>query len=369
MKRRQFLKAAGVGLAASTAVTAPAIAQSMPTIKWRMPTSWPKSLETIYGGADMMAKAVGEATDGKFQIQVFAAGEIVPGLQIVDAVQNGSVECGHTASYYYFGKDPTFAFGTSVAFGPNARLNQGWFTVGGGKEVLNEFYKKYNSIALLAGNTGCQMGGWFRKEIKTVDDLNGLKMRIGGFAGRVMQKLGVVPQQLAGGDIYPALEKGTIDAAEWVGPYDDEKLGLYKVAKFYYYPGWWEGGPELDLFVNNAAFDKLPKEYQSMLESACYEANVDMVAKYDAVNPPALRRLVAGGTQLRGFSRDIMQACYKATIEVNEETAAKNEKFKKIYEPWKKFRDEEDLWFSVAENNFDNFMIGATRGAPAAAKK
>ena len=188
VKRRQFLKAAGVGLAASTAVAAPAIAQSMPTIKWRMPTSWPKSLETIYGGADMMAKAVGEATDGKFQIQVFAAGEIVPGLQIVDAVQNGNVEIGHTASYYYFGKDPTFAFGTSVAFGPNARLNQGWFTVGGGKEALNEFYKKYNSIALLAGNTGCQMGGWFRKEINTVDDLKGLKMRIGGFPGRVLTK-------------------------------------------------------------------------------------------------------------------------------------------------------------------------------------
>ena len=197
MKRRQFLKAAGVGLAASTAVAAPAIAQSMPAIKWRMPTSWPKSLDTIYGGADMMAKAVAEATDGKFQIQVFAAGEIVPGLQIVDAVQNGSVEIGHTASYYYFGKDPTFAFGTSVAFGPNARLNQGWFTVGGGKEVLNEFYKKYNAIALLAGNTGCQMGGWFRKEINSVDDLKGLKMRIGGFPGRVLQKFGVVPQQIA----------------------------------------------------------------------------------------------------------------------------------------------------------------------------
>ena len=225
MKRRQFLKTAGVGVAAA-AVASPAIAQSMPELKWRMTTIWPKSLDTLYGGAEMMCKAVAEATDGKFQIQIFAGGEIVPGLQVVDAVQNGTVECGHSASYYYFGKDPTFAFGTSVGFGPNQRLNQGWFTLGGGKEVLNEFYKRYNCTALLAGNTGCQMGGWFRKEINSVADLKGLKFRIGGFPGRVIQKLGAVPQQIAAGDIYPALEKGTIDAAEWVGPYDDEKLGF-----------------------------------------------------------------------------------------------------------------------------------------------
>ena len=233
MKRRDFIKVTGIGVAGAATIAAPAIAQSMPEIKWRMTTSWPKSLDTLHGGAEQMAKVVGEATDNKFQIQTFAAGEIVPGLQVLDAVQNGTVELGHTASYYYFGKDPTFTFGSSVPFGPNMRLNQAWYMLGGGKEVLNEFYKGYNVISLLAGNTGCQMGGWFRKEINTVADLQGLKFRIGGFAGRVMQKLGCVPQQLAGGDIYPALEKGTIDAAEWVGPYDDEKLGLYKVAPHY----------------------------------------------------------------------------------------------------------------------------------------
>ena len=240
----------------------------MPEIKWRLTTSWPKSLDTIHGGAEMMAKAVGEATDNKFQIQTFAAGEIVPGLQVLDAVQNGTVEMGHTASYYYFGKDPTFTFGSSLPFGPNARLNQAWYMLGGGKELLNEFYKSYNVTSLLAGNTTCQMGGWFRKEIKTVADLNGLKFRIGGFAGRVMQKLGCVPQQLAGGDIYPALEKGTIDAAEWVGPYDDEKLGFNKVAPYYYYPGWWEGGPMLLAMVNLEKWNALPKYYQNILEQA-----------------------------------------------------------------------------------------------------
>ena len=245
MKRRDFIKVTGLGAAGAVTIAAPAIAQSMPGLKWRMTASWPKTLDTIYGGVDVMCKAVAEATDNKFQIQLFAAGEIVPGLQVLDAVQNGTVEMGHTSSYYYFGKDPTFTFGTSLPFGPNARLNQGWFLLGGGKDLLNEFYKSHNVTSLLAGHTNCQMGGWFRKEVKTVANLSGLKFRIGGFAGRVLQKLGVVPQQLAGGDIYPALEKGTIDAAEWVGPYDDEKLGFNKIAPHYYYPGWWEGGPML----------------------------------------------------------------------------------------------------------------------------
>src|SRR5437763_6867875 len=270
MKRRDFIKVTGIGVAGGAAtIAAPAIAQSMPEIKWRMPTSWPKSLDTLYGAAEMMAKMVGEATDGKFTIQPFAGGEIVPGLQVVDAVQNGTVEIGHTASYYYFGKDPTFAFGTSVAFGPNARLNQGWFTLGGGKEALNEFYKKYNTMALLAGNTGCQMGGWFRKEINTVDDLKGLKMRIGGFPGRVLQKFGVIPQQIAAGDIYPALEKGTIDAAEWVGPYDDEKLGFYKVAKYMHIPGVLELEANTGLYVNKSKWAELPVAYQAMLRAGC----------------------------------------------------------------------------------------------------
>src|SRR5512140_2471577 len=374
MQRRSFLKKAGLGLAAGAAaapglVNAQAPAAGLPTITWRMVGSWPKSLETLYGGMEEISKRVAAATDGNFTIKVFAAGEIVGGLQVLDAVQNGTVECGHTATYYYFGKDPTFAFSCAVPFGPNFRQQNAWMYHGGGLELMREFFKGYNIINFPAGNTGTQMGGWFRKEIKTVADLKGLKFRVGGFAGQVLTKLGVVPQQIAGGDIYPALEKGTIDAAEWGGPYDDEKLGLYKVAKYYYYPGWWEGGPELDLFVNQAAWDKLPKEYQAILEAACYEANVDMVAKYDALNPAALRRLVANGVQLRPFPREIMQASWKAANEVFDETAAKNANFKKVYEPWKKFRDEEVLWFRVAEQNFDIFMASATQTGGGAAKK
>ncbi len=331
MKRRDFLKVTGIGAAGAATMAAPAIAQSMPEIKWRMPTSWPKSLDTLYGGAEMMAKVVAEATDNKFQIQTFAAGEIVPGLQVLDAVQNGTVEIGHTASYYYFGKDPTFTFGSSVPFGPNMRLNQAWYMLGGGKEVLNEFYKKYNVTSLLAGNTGCQMGGWFRKEINTVDDLKGLKFRIGGFAGRVMQKLGCVPQQLAGGDIYPALEKGTIDAAEWVGPYDDEKLGFVKVAPHYYYPGWWEGGPMLLAFVNLDKWNALPKYYQSVLEQAGHYANNWMMAKYDQANPLALKRLLAAAPSCT-VPAPVMEASFKAAKELHSEVSATNANFKKVYE-------------------------------------
>ncbi|MBP2229138.1 TRAP-type mannitol/chloroaromatic compound transport system substrate-binding protein [Azospirillum agricola] len=363
MKRRSFLTSAGVGVAAST-LAAPAIAQSQPEIRWRLASSFPKSLDTIYGGADTIAHRVAAATDGKFQIRPFASGEIVPGLQVLDAVQNGTVECGHTASYYYVGKDPTFTFDATVPFGLNARQQNAWIYNGGGMALLREFFQGYGVVNFPAGNTGVQMGGWFRKEIKTVEDLKGLKFRIGGFAGQVLAKLGTVPQQIAGGDIYPSLEKGTIDAAEWIGPYDDEKLGFNKVAKYYYYPGWWEGGLNVSLYVNQQQWEQLPKTYQAILEAACFEANLTMNAKYDAENPAALRRLVAGGAQLKPFPREVMEACYKAAFELYDETAKSNPKFAKIFEPWKKFREEEYLWFRVGESSFDNFVFtaGAKRG-------
>jgi TRAP-type mannitol/chloroaromatic compound transport system substrate-binding protein len=356
MKRRDFLKVSAAG-AAATAVASPAIAQSSPEIKWRLTSSFPKSLDTIYGGAEQVSKYVAEMTDNKFQIQVFAAGEIVPGLQALDATSNSTVEMCHTVSYYYVGKDPTFAIFASVPFGLNARQNNSWWYQGGGEQLGNEFFKKFGVIGFPTGNTGTQMGGWFRKEIKTVADLSGLKMRIGGIAGQVLQKVGVVPQQLAGGDIYPALEKGTIDAAEWVGPYDDEKLGFAKVAKYYYYPGFWEGGPTVHSLINLEKWNALPKNYQAIVRAASDRAHNWMIAKYDAGNPGALKRLVAGGAQLRPFPQPVMEASYKATTDTYNEVSAKNADFKKVYDSMVAFRGDEYLWWQVAELGFDAFMV------------
>jgi TRAP-type mannitol/chloroaromatic compound transport system substrate-binding protein len=367
MKRRSFLKKATVGLAAG-AISAPAIAQSQPTIQWRLASSFPKSLDTIYGAAEILSKRVAESTDGKFQIRVFSAGELVPGLQVLDAVQNGTVECGHTAPYYYIGKDPAFAFATALPFGLNARQQNAWMYSGGGLEAVAGLFKDYGCLQFVTGNTGAQMGGWFRKEIKSVEDLKGLKFRIGGLGGQVLAKLGVVAQQIAGGDIYPALERGTIDAAEWVGPYDDEKLGFHKVAKYYYYPGWWEGGPQLSTVVNLKKWAELPKAYQSAFEAGCAEANVRSLARYDAGNPAALRRLVASGTQLRAFPRPVLEAAHKATFELYDELAAKSAHFKRIYEGWMKFRADQFLWFRVAEMGYDNFVFTAA-SKPAPGKK
>src|SRR5712672_1674008 len=361
MKRRDFLKVSSTG-AAVAAVASPAIAQSSPEVKWRMTSSFTKSLDTIYGGAVELSKYVAEMTDNKFQIQVFAAGEIIPGLQALDATSNGTVELCHTACYYYVGKDPTFAIYSSVPFGLNARQQNSWWYQGGGMELGNEFFKKFGVFGFHAGNTGAQMGGWFRKEIKTVADLSGLKFRIGGIAGQVLQKLGVVPQQIAGGDIYPALEKGTIDAAEWVGPYDDEKLGFNKVAPHYYYPGWWEGGPMLMGFVNLDKGNSLPKAYQSIIEQAGQAANSWMMAKYDQANPLALKKLLVGGTKLHAFSPPIMQASLKATKELYAETAATNPNFKKVLESLNTFTANGYQWYQVAEIGYDSFMARNAQG-------
>ncbi|TNB47500.1 twin-arginine translocation signal domain-containing protein [Martelella lutilitoris] len=360
MDRRSFIKkvgAGGVGAAAATALAAPAIAQENPKVTWRLTSSFPKSLDTIYGGAEDIANHVSAATGGNFEIQCYAAGEIVPGLQAFDAVQSGTVEAAHTCSYYFWGKDPTFAIGTAIPFGLNQRLSNAWFYEGNGNTLMNEFYDTYGVYGLPAGNTGAQMGGWFRKEVNTVDDLKGLKMRIAGLAGRVMEKVGVVPQQIAGGDIYPALEKGTIDAAEFVGPYDDQKLGFYKVAKYYYYPGWWEGGPVIHGFFNKAKYQELPKHYQAALDDACAFANTNMMAKYDVKNPVAIRELIGEGAVMKGYSTEIMQACYNAAMEVYAELGAENATFKKIYNDQTEYKNAAYGWLKTCEFRYDQFMM------------
>jgi TRAP-type mannitol/chloroaromatic compound transport system substrate-binding protein len=357
MKRRHFLQAAGIA-AAATAVARPAIAQSAPELRWRLTSSFPKSLDTIYTAAEIFSKAVAEATDNKFQIQVFAAGEIVPAIAAADAVQNGTVEMCHTSSYYYFGKDPTFAFGTAVPFGLNARMQNAWMYHGGGMELMNDFYKKFNIIGFPAGNTGAQMGGWFRKEIKDVADLRGLKMRIGGFAGTVIAKIGVVPQQIPVGEIYTALERGTIDAAEWVGPYDDARLGFQKVAPYYYYPGWWEGGPMIHNFVNLEKWNSLSPAYRSIVRTASSLANEWMTSKYDANNPPALKKMLAENiVQFRQFPASVMDASLKAALEVYAEVSGRNADFKKVWDSMLAFRNDAYLWWRVAEYSYDDYLI------------
>jgi TRAP-type mannitol/chloroaromatic compound transport system substrate-binding protein len=356
MKRRTFLRAAGLS-AVGSALAAPAVAQSMPERKWRMTVSWPRSLDTLYGVCEQFTRRVREITDNNFQIQLFAAGEIVPPLSVLDAVQNGTVEMGNTAAYYYWNKDPAFAFGTAIPFGLNTRQAESWLLHGGGTELLDELFASFNCHGITMGNTCAQMGGWFRKEVTTVDDLKGLKFRISGFAGTVISRLGVIPQQLGVSDIYSALERGAIDAVKWVGPYDDEKLGFYKVAKYYYYPGWWEGSANGHTLINIEKWHSLPKHYQAAVTAAAHEAGQWLTAKYDYVNPMAIRRLVAAGTQLRPFSREILEAAHKAANEVYAETSKSNPRFKRMYESLSSFRDQSYQWWQIAELPFDNFQV------------
>ena len=363
-RRKFFTKASAVGagaVAATTGLAMPAIAQTQPKISWRLASSFPPGLDTIYGGAETLAKYLSEATDGNFTIDVFAAGELVPALEVADAVSAGTVEMAHSVAYYFWGKDPTWALFASVPFSLNARGMNAWYYHGGGMDLANEFFAPQNIVAIPTGNTAAQMGGWFRKEINTVADLEGLKFRVGGFAGTVLQKLGVIPQQLPGGEIYQALEKGTIDAAEWVGPYDDEKLGFQKVAPYYYYPGWWEGGPTVHSFINKEKWDELSPAYQSLFKTAAQAVSADMLAKYDWLNPTAIKKLVGAGAQLRPFSQEIMTASFAAANEVYAEMSASNPNFKKVWASITAFRKDHYLWAQIAELNYDQFMMTQQR--------
>lgn len=354
MDRRSIIKNAGIaGILAAGA--APAV-HAQAAIRWRLASSFPKSLDTIHGAADVFAKSIKNMSGGKFEVSVHAPGEIMPAFGVVDGVQQGSVEVAHTAPYYFFGKDETFALGCAIPFGLNSRQMTAWMYEGNGLKLMREFYAKYNMINFPGGNTGAQMGGWFRKEVKSLKDLKGLKFRIGGFGGKVVERLGVVPQNIPGGDIYPALEKGTIDSAEWVGPYDDMKLGFNKVAPFYYYPGFWEGGPQLDFFISDKAFNALSAENKAIVEAACAQAHSDMQAKYDARNPAALKQLVGSGAKLREFPKDVMAAAFKEAMAFYEEISAKNENWKKVYADYSKFRADANLWFRFTEAKFDSFM-------------
>ncbi|MFY7865416.1 TRAP transporter substrate-binding protein [Roseateles sp.] len=355
MERRSFVRQAGLAGVFAAGV-APAVVHAQTNVRWRLTSAFPKALDTIYGAADVFSKSISDMSGGKFQISVHPSGELVGGFGQVDALQSGTVEMCHTAPYYYFGKDPTFALGCAIPFGLNSRQMSAWMIEGNGLKLMREFYANYNIINFVGGNTGAQMGGWWRKEIKSLADIKGLKFRTGGFSGVIFGKLGGVAQSIPGGEIYQALEKGTIDAAEWVGPYDDEKLGFNKVAPFYGYPGFWEGGPQLDFYINTKAYNSLSSEYKAMIEAASVEAATVMQARYDARNPAALKRLVAGGTKLFRFPKDMLDAAFKESMATYADLSAKNPAWKKIYEDYSAFRRDQNLWFRFAEAGFDDFM-------------
>lgn len=386
MERREFLRGVAAGVLGGTALYLGACAASAPTaeegadpaapaegegageesaqapavgqetVEWQMTTSWPDSLDTIQGGAVDVAERVAAMTGGLFQIEVFQAGEIVPGLEVMDAVQQNTVQAGHTASYYYVGKNPTFAIATSLPFGLNAQQQNAWLYNGGGMEALRPVFEEVGIRAFPAGNTGVQMGGWFKREVNSVSDLQGLTFRIPGLGGQVMERLGVNTQTLPGGEIFLALDRGAIDAAEWIGPYDDVILGLPDAAEFYYAPGWWEPGPTLDAYVNIEEWDKLSDEYKEIFATACYMANINMLSKYDARNQAALEEIVAGGTQLRTYSDEILTAAQEAAFELYDEFAADNPSFATIYEGWQPFRENVYRWNATNQLVFDNFV-------------
>ncbi len=349
MKRRDFLLAG-----------APVV-QTSPRVTWRLASSFPNSLDTIYGASDVLARRLDELTEGRFRIRTYSAGELVPAFEVLGAVQNGTVQVGHGASYYFQGRNPALVFDCTVPFGLTARQLNAWLYYGGGLELMREMFSDFNVINFPGGNTGTQMGGWFRREINSLQDLRGLKMRIPGLGGEVMSRLGVTVQVIPGGEIYPSLERGAIDATEWVGPYDDEKLGFHQIVKDYYYPGWWEPGPGLSFYVNRGAWDALPSAYRHAFEAAAGEAHENMLALYDARNAPALERLVNEGVRLHAFPDDVMTAARETTVDIMEESAS-DPAYRKIYSAYRDWRDDAYRWFGTAEMAYADFTFPSSPG-------
>jgi len=368
MKRRDFAKTAALGALGAGALTgcgsgneqqangAPNV-QTQPNVRWRLASSFTRSLDTIFGAADVMAERLSALTDGRFQIRAYPAGELVPAFEVLTSVQQGTVQMGHSASYYFIGKNPALAFDATVPFGLTARQYNAWVYYGGGLDLLREVFADFNIINLPGGNTGMQMGGWFLQPVGSLADMRGLKMRIPGLGGQVMDEMGVNVQVLPGGEIYPSLERGAIDATEWVGPYDDEKLGFHQIAEYYYYPGWWEPGPALTFYVNRDAWNELPSTYQEALTSAAAEANMRMLASYDQKNPAALERLIDGGTQMRRFPDDVMQRAQEITRQLLEDQASDSPQYRKIYDAYRQVREDAYRWFGTAETSYAEFAF------------
>lgn len=356
MKRREFVRTAAAGASAglvlascgNAATEAPAVQTGGPRLRWRLASSFSRSLDTIYRAAEVLANRVSLLTGGRFEIQIYPGGELVPAFSVLDSVQKATIQIGHTASYYYLGKNPALVFDCTVPFGLSARQFNAWMYHGNGLDLTRGVLSDFGVLNFPGGNTGVQMGGWFKRELRSMADLKGLRMRIPGLGGRVMEALDVTVQQIPGGEIYPALDRGTIDAAEWVGPYDDEKLGFADVASNYYYPGWWEPGANLSFYINESAWSELPANYQEALDVAAKEASLDMLARYDALNPPAFDRLVAGGTSFHVFPEDIMNAAAEISEELVREPATEPA-YAAILDDYLAWRDLSNRWSATAE--------------------
>jgi len=367
IKRRDFLKKASVG-AGAVAVGAcsgseGAVAQtgagiSGPRVNWRLTSSFPPSVDILYGATERIAERVSALSGGNFTIRVYAAGEIVPPLQVMDGVMQGTVQCGMSPGYYYTGKHPALAFDAAVPFGLDSRQQIAWLRHGGGLDLLNNIYSDFGLVTFPVSSTGGQMGGWFREPIGGLSDLQGLRMRIPGLGGEIMSRLGVTVQVLGAAEIYPALERGAIDATEWVGPHDDEKLGFHQIAKNYYFPGWWEPGVTMSLLVSQDAYNELPPAYQEIIQTVCGEVLLNTLSGYDAANPAALNRLRnEHGVTVREYSNEIMEAAWRESNAYLEEQAAADAVFNTVYQSWKSFRDEAFPYAAGNESAYARFAF------------
>ena len=373
IRRRDFLKRAGTGTAGLAALgacgdsgasgaTQGAGGISGPRVSWRMQTSFSPNLDLLHGSGERIGQRVEELTGGNFTIRVYGAGEIVPGLQVMDAVMQGTLQCGLTSGYYYIGKHPGLAFDTAIPFGMTTRQTLSWLHYGGGLELINAIYADFGIVSIPASTTGGQMGGWFREPVNSLAELAGLRMRIPGIGGEIMSRLGVTVQTLAAPEIYPALERGAIDAVEWVGPYDDERMGLHEIAKHYYYPGWWEPGVTIGLLVSLDAFAELPPAYQSALRTVCHETFCDRLAAYDARNPSALDRLVRDhGVVVSAYSNDVMEAAWRESRAYLEELAGGNAEFATLLESYMAFRDTQWGYADGNELDYQRWVIDRFR--------
>lgn len=355
MDRRSLVKHVGMAGVLAAGI-APAV-QSQEVQRWRLVTSFPKVLDAIYGGAEKFAQSLRLMSGGQIEVSVHSAGDLMPAFGVMEGVQDGVVEMALTAPYYFTDQDYCFALGCAVPFGLTARQMDAWMEYGGGRKLMDDFYAQYNIKSLSAGNTGTQMGGWYRKEIKTVADLKGLRMRAGGgLLGDALQKLGVQAINMPIGDAHLALEKGRLDAVEFVGPYDDQKLGFGKLAPYYYYPGWWEGGAELAYFINAKVFAALTPELRAMVEAAAALAAKDLTAKYLASNPAALKKLLSERVQPRAFPRELMDAGFKVVMATMAEHEAKSTQFKKIHRSMRSFQHDQLLWDRFSEFRYASYM-------------